>query len=170
HSLHFAYTTLFRSYLAERFVPGVVLHKTIHVFNVPEAVLAEKLSDWEDGLPAPLKLAYLPAPGKLRLRLSARGSDEAVLSAAIASVLPPLQALIGPHIFAYDNEKVEEAEVKMVGAKGAKLATAESCSGGYMAHVLAAVPSASDVFNGSVVAYSNTAKTKQLGVDPEVIR
>ena len=157
-------------YLAKRFVPGVVLHKTIHVFNVPEAVLAEKLSDWEDGLPAPLKLAYLPAPGKLRLRLSARGSDEAVLSAAIASVLPPLQALIGPHIFAYDNEKVEEAVLNMLEAKGAKLATAESCSGGYMAHLLTAVPGASAVFNGSVVAYSNTAKIKQLGVDPEVIR
>lgn len=58
----------------------------------------------------------------------------------------------------------------MLEAKGAKLATAESCSGGYMAHLLTAVPGASAVFNGSVVAYSNTAKIKQLGVDPEVIR
>ena len=151
--------------LANIFKIGIVKHKTIHVFNIPEAVLAETISEWEDAVPSFIKVAYLPAPGKIRLRLSARGDDATKIDEAIEIQIKKLQAIIGDNIFGYDNQAPEQEVLKALKNKNQTLALAESCSGGYMSHLITSVAGASEVFKGGVVAYSNETKVNLLGVD-----
>jgi nicotinamide-nucleotide amidase len=151
--------------LKEQFTTGIVRHKTLHVFNIPEAVLAEMLSDWEDAVPDYIKVAYLPSPGKLRLRLSGRGEDAQKIDSAIEKATQALYPIIGDHIFGLDEQTPQEELLKLLTEKKQTLAFAESCSGGYMAHLITAVPGASAVFKGCIVAYANEVKTAQLGVD-----
>ena len=155
--------------LLEIYKSGIVRHKTLHVFNIPEAVLAEMLSDWEDAVPDYIKVAYLPAPGKLRLRLSGRGENAEQIEAAIEKAAQALYPIIGDHIFGLDEQTPQEELLRLLTKKKQTLAFAESCSGGYMAHLITAIPGASAVFKGSIVAYANEIKTEQLGVDQETI-
>ena len=155
--------------LSELFQTGVVRHKTLHVFNIPEAVLAEMLSDWEDGVPSYIKVAYLPSPGKIRLRLSGRGEDADKIDKAIENAIQALYPLIGDHIFGLDDQTPQEELLRMLIERNQTLAFAESCSGGYMAHLITAIPGASAAFKGSIVAYDNDVKCEQLGVDQAAI-
>lgn len=155
--------------LIQAFSTEVIIHRTVHVFDIPESVLAERICEWEDSLPEFIKLAYLPAPGKIRLRLSAKGSDRKQLGEAISKAIGELYPLIGENIYGFDDEKPEEALIRLLKEKSATIACAESCSGGYLSHLFTLIPGASEVFNGSVVAYSNNIKAGILGVDPVLI-
>ncbi|GAO28764.1 molybdopterin binding motif, CinA N-terminal domain [Geofilum rubicundum JCM 15548] len=155
--------------LLEKYQSGIVRHKTIHVFNIPEAVLAEMLSDWEDAVPDYIKVAYLPSPGKLRLRLSGRGEDADKIDGAIEKAIQALYPIIGEHIFGLDDQTAQQELLRLLTEKHQTLAFAESCSGGFMAHLVTAIPGASAAFKGSIVAYANEVKTGQLGVDPMAI-
>lgn len=155
--------------LKERFVSEVVIHKTIQIFNIPEAVLAEMLSDWEDGIPSFLKVAYLPSAGKIRLRLSARGSDANVINMAIKKAVNALYPIVGNNIYGFDDERAEESLLKLLLNKKATLSCAESCSGGFMSHLITSIAGASQSFKGSAIAYANEIKTQLLGVSPENI-
>ncbi len=155
--------------LIQAFSTEVIIHRTVHVFDIPESVLAERICEWEDSLPEFIKLAYLPAPGKIRLRLSAKGSDRKQLGEAISKAIDELYPLIGENIYGFDDEKPEEALIRLLKEKSATIACAESCSGGYLSHLFTLIPGASEVFNGSVVAYSNNIKAGILGVDPVLI-
>ena len=150
--------------LKELFQTEVIRHKTILVYDFPEAVLAEQLAPWEEGLPVFIKLAYLPAPGRIRLRLTASGSDENVLNEAIAREVKQLYALIGPHIYGEEDLSTEQLFASYFSSTGHTLAVAESCSGGFMAHLVTSVPGSSDYFKGGVVAYCNDLKKTLLGV------
>jgi nicotinamide-nucleotide amidase len=155
--------------LTNRFPTGIILHRTLHVFNIPESTLAEMLSSWEDELPFFIKVAYLPQPGKIRLRLTARGDDDEQLHQAIYHAEQQLIPIIGDSLIAYDDEATE----KLIGEKlmqlGHTLATAESCSGGKIASFITAVPGCSNYFKGSVVAYHNQVKTDVLLVNKEIL-
>lgn len=153
--------------LTAQFDTGVVRHKTVHVFNIPEAVLAEMLSRWEDDIPDFLKVAYLPSPGKLRLRLSGRGKDASVIDAAIDRAVSGLYPIIGEHIFGYDDELPQAALINILKQKNATIACAESCSGGYLSHLITSIPGASAVFKGGIIAYSNEVKQAFLEVQNE---
>lgn len=153
--------------LSAHFDTGVVRHKTVHVFNIPEAVLAEMLSQWEDDIPDFLKVAYLPSPGKLRLRLSGRGKDASVIDAAIDRAVSGLYPIIGEHIFGYDDELPQAALINILKQKNATIACAESCSGGYLSHLITSIPGASAVFKGGIIAYSNEVKQAFLEVQNE---
>jgi nicotinamide-nucleotide amidase len=155
--------------LLEKYQTGIVRHKTLHVFNIPEAVLAEMLSDWEDAVPDYIKVAYLPSPGKLRLRLSGRGEDANKIDVAIEKAIQALYPIIGDHIFGLDDQTPQQELLRLLTERDQTLAFAESCSGGYMAHLVTAVPGASAVFKGSMVAYANEVKIKLLEVDPMAI-
>jgi len=155
--------------LKEKFTPGVVVHKTIHILNIPEAVLAEMLSDWEDQIPSFIKVAYLPSPGKIRLRLSGKGNDAKVIEEGINKAVISLEGIVGDNIYGFDDEKPEEALLKLLLNKKATLSFAESCSGGFMSHLITAIPGASQCFKGSVVAYANEIKIGVLGVSPKQI-
>ncbi|RZT95607.1 nicotinamide-nucleotide amidase [Ancylomarina subtilis] len=143
-----------------------VLHQTVMVQGLGESVLAEMLQDWEANLPSVVKLAYLPSPGVVRLRMSLVGDDEAELKAIIKQQLEALKAILGERIFAFDDEKIEQVIANLLLDKKKTVSTAESCTGGNMAHMLTAMAGCSAYFKGAVVAYSNEVKGNVLGVNP----
>ncbi|RXQ94435.1 competence/damage-inducible protein A [Ancylomarina salipaludis] len=142
-----------------------VLHQTVMVQGLGESVLAEMLQDWEANLPSVVKLAYLPSPGVVRLRMSLVGDDEAELKAIVEEQLAGLKTILGERIFAFDDEKIEQVIANLLLDTRKTVALAESCTGGNMAHMLTAMAGSSAYFKGSVVAYSNEVKANVLGVD-----
>lgn len=154
--------------IREKFDMPAVIHKTILTQGVPESILMVKIQDWENSLDPRVKLAYLPSPGIVRLRLTAiEHFPEA--KTYIHEKAEALKPLIGERIFGYDEDTLEGVVMKQLMAKGATVSFAESCTGGYLAHKLTSVPGSSKVFNGSLVAYGYDVKSNMLGVSPEVL-
>ncbi len=157
--------------LQEKFDRPYIIHKTIHTFGVGESALAEKIEDWEDGLPSFIKLAYLPNLGKVRLRLSARGRDKKELEDTIAIKIEALKRIIGASISGYeDDETIEVSIGNLLTIQGNTLAVAESCTGGKIAQAFTANAGASSYFVGGAVTYATQSKIDVLGVDPKVIK
>ncbi|OUL60475.1 CinA family nicotinamide mononucleotide deamidase-related protein [Flavobacterium sp. AJR] len=147
-----------------------IIHKTILTYGQGESLVAERIEDWENNLPDFIKLAYLPNPGRVRLRLSARGTDKEMLEAAIEANVQSLDAIIHDIIVGFDdNETLEVVVGELLTKKGKTVATAESCTGGKIASLLAAVSGASSYFRGSVVSYATEVKTTVLGVSADLI-
>lgn len=144
-----------------------IFHKTVLTQGVPESMLAERLAEWEDALPEPIKLAYLPNPMAVRLRLSAMGEDEAVLRTSVDAEIEKLKEIIPDDIYGYNDETMAGVVGKMLTEHGQKLAVAESCTGGYISHLITEVSGSSKYYNGSVTSYSNEIKEKVLGVKKE---
>lgn len=155
--------------LERRFRPLSIVHKTVLTQGIGESFLSDILEPWETALPKHITLAYLPQPGIVRLRLSAVGNDRSLLESEIEKEVISLQTLIPDYIYGYDEETLEQIIGRFLKDKGATLATAESCTGGYIAHLITSVPGSSAYFKGSVVAYDNSIKTGILGVLPESI-
>lgn len=156
--------------ISKQFTTGVVIHKTVHIHSIPEAVLAEMLSLWEDSLPEIIKVAYLPSPGKIRLRLSSQGADSEVLKQVINNAIEELKPIVGNNIYAYDNLLPAEGLINLLKLKEKSIGFAESCSGGLMAHLMTSIAGSSEVFKGSIVAYSNQVKTDFLEVSESNLR
>lgn len=149
-------------------VPGVV-HRTIMTQGVPESYLAAMLRDWESNLPSCIKLAYLPRPGIVRLRLSVIDKCAQDAEQILKVNIDKLLVIIGEHVFGYDDIKLEEALGKMLLDQKLTVATAESCTGGNIARLITSVPGSSAYFNGSIVAYNNRIKSEVLGVKADTI-
>lgn len=147
----------------------VILHRTILTEGIGESHLAAVIEPWEDSLPSFIKLAYLPQPGIVRLRLTAYGIDRTVLQNAIEKAERELYAYAGNFIFGFDTDTMESVIGKLLRNKGKTLSTAESCTGGNIAQLITSIAGSSDYFKGSVVAYSNEIKEQFLGVPHEVI-
>ena len=159
------------SYLVEKFERPYIVHKTLMTYGRGESLIAEQIEDWETNLPSFIKLAYLPSPGKVRLRLTARGTDEAVLIDSVLNEIEKLKPLIGDIILGYDeDETIEVVLTRLLSEKQLTLATAESCTGGKIAQLISAVPGASACFKGGIVAYSNQIKIDVLKVNSDTIR
>ena len=151
--------------LVKEYERPFIIHKTVLTYGQGESLVAERIEDWENDLPSFIKLAYLPAPGRVRLRLTAKGKDKQVLETELEIRLAALSTLIGDIIVGFDEEETLEFVVgKQLTLKNKTLATAESCTGGKMAQLIAGVPGASNYFKGSVVAYATEMKTKLLEV------
>ena len=150
-------------YIKENFTLNSIIHKVVMTQGIPESHLAEIIEDWETNLPEEIKLAYLPQPGLVRLRLSAQGDNE-YLNSLIDSQIEKLNKIIPEAIFGYDEEKIEDTIVNILKEKSAKMATAESCTGGNISALITSVSGSSEVYNGSVIAYSNQIKENVLGV------
>lgn len=147
-----------------------IIHKTILTYGQGESLVAERIEEWENNLPDFIKLAYLPNPGRVRLRLSARGTDKEMLEAAIEANVQSLDAIIHDIIVGFDdNETIEVVVGQLLAKKGKTIATAESCTGGKIASLLSAVSGASSYFRGSIVAYSTEVKINILGVSASLI-
>jgi len=155
--------------LQKQFETPVLLHKTVQVYGFPESALALKIADWENELPFNIKLAYLPNSGIVKLRLSGLSDNALELEIAITQQLELLSDILGNAIVAYEDIPLEQVIGKLLLAKGIMLATAESCTGGNIAHLLTTIPGSSEFFKGSVVAYSNQIKENLLGVNHEDI-
>ncbi|MFV5697638.1 CinA family nicotinamide mononucleotide deamidase-related protein [Flavobacterium sp. ZT3R17] len=148
-----------------------ILHKTILTYGQGESMVAERIEEWENNLPESIKLAYLPAPGRVRLRLSARGTDKEKLEAAIEENVKSLDAIIHDIIVGFDDDETLEVVVgEMLTKQNKTLSTAESCTGGKIAQVLTSVPGASNYFKGSVVSYATDVKIDVLGVSESLIK
>jgi len=147
-----------------------ILHKTIMTYGQGESLVAERIEDWENNLPDFIKLAYLPAPGRVRLRLTARGINKEILEKAIEENVKSLAKIIGDIIVGFDeNETIELVLGRQLTKIGKTISTAESCTGGKIAEVLTSVSGASNYFRGSVVSYATDTKVSVLGVSQEVI-
>lgn len=147
-----------------------ILHKTILTYGQGESLVAERIEDWENNLPEFIKLAYLPSPGRVRLRLTARGNDEQILQKSIEENTQSLAKIIGDIIVGFDeDETIEVAIGKLLQQREETIATAESCTGGKIAQMLSSVAGASAYFRGSVVSYATDTKVSVLGVDAEII-
>jgi nicotinamide-nucleotide amidase len=156
--------------LVQKFKRPYILHQTIMTYGTGESLIAEQIEEWEDNLPDFIKLAYLPSPGKVRLRLTARGDNKELLQAAIAHQVQMLDVLIHEIIVGYnEDETIEVMLGRLMTEKGFTLATAESCTGGKIATVLTALSGASNYFKGSVVSYATHTKIDVLGVSKNTI-
>ena len=148
-----------------------IIHKTILTYGQGESLVAERIEDWENNLPEFIKLAYLPSPGRVRLRLSARGIDTELLEQKINENVLLLTQLIGDIIVGYEEDETIEVMLgRLLTSKNATLATAESCTGGKIAQVITSVPGASNYFKGSVVSYATETKISVLGISSELIK
>jgi nicotinamide-nucleotide amidase len=148
-----------------------ILHKTILTYGQGESMVAERIEEWENNLPEFIKLAYLPAPGRVRLRLSARGTDKEKLEAAIEENVNSLAAIINDIIVGFDDDETLEVVVgKMLAKQNKTISTAESCTGGEIAAVLTSVSGSSKYFKGSVVSYATAVKINVLGIPESLIK
>jgi len=147
-----------------------IIHKTILTYGQGESMVAERIENWENNLPEFIKLAYLPSPGRVRLRLSARGTDKAILEAAIEENVNSLDAIIHDIIVGFEEDETIEVVVGKILRKQKKtISTAESCTGGKIAEVLTSVSGSSKYFKGSVISYATEVKINILGVPESLI-
>lgn len=157
--------------IKKRYKLPFIFHKTILTQGIGESFLAELISDWEDGLiDKEIGLAYLPSPGMVRLRLSSKGFDEIELRNRIETEVEKVRPLIDKYIYGYeeygkDQPKLEEILGQLLMEKGLKLALAESCTGGYISHLITSVAGSSNYYNGCIVPYHNEFKHQLLKVD-----
>jgi nicotinamide-nucleotide amidase len=139
-------------------------HRFFMVQGIPESELAERMVDWESSLANGLSLAYLPSPGIVKLRLTARTSSDHAAHLLLEDASASLRTLLGRDIFAENILSIEEVVGELLKACGQTVATAESCTGGSIAALLTRIPGSSQYVQGGIVAYANEAKVQLLGV------
>ena len=144
----------------------VVVNKTIRTHGMGESFLAEIIKSWEDKLEINnIKLAYLPSPGIVKLRLSVIGLDKLILERKLKETIDELKALIPDQIYGYGNATMEGVVGKLLKERNLTIATAESCTGGSVAKMLTSISGSSSYFNGAIVSYNNQSKVDLLNVD-----
>jgi nicotinamide-nucleotide amidase len=147
----------------------VIIHKTILTVGQGESYLAESIADIEDSLPSYIKLAYLPKLGQVRLRLSGYGEDETNVENELNLYASKIVERVKEFVAAEEDIPVEKAILNLMTEKGLTLSVAESCTGGYIAHLLTQHAGSSQVFFGGAVSYSNELKESILGVQNETL-
>jgi nicotinamide-nucleotide amidase len=152
--------------LKEKFGLEPIYHKTIMTFGMGESRIAEKIAAIEDSMPAHIKLAYLPQPGMVRIRLSASGLDRDTLLKDLNEQSERIRKRIPSLVFGYNEMSLEKVIGNLLKEQGRTMVTAESCTGGYLAHLITSIPGSSAYFLGSIIAYANEVKIQQLGVKP----
>ena len=169
HEMKHIMTEIVLPDLKERFTSQTIIHKNIMTYGTFESKLAEILTDFESKLPENIRLAYLPASGIIKLRLTATGSEFNSLSALIAEQVSKLYKIIPEFIYGEDEESLEMAVGKLLSSLNKTVSTAESCTGGEIAHLLTSIAGSSAYYKGSVIAYDNIVKTQLLGVQDYII-
>jgi len=155
--------------LKNLFSGGAIVHKTIWFQGIGESFLSDMIEKWELALPPNIKLAYLPSAGILRLRLTATGSNEEELQDHIKQEVKKLYALADEFIFGEDVDSLEKVTAKLLTENKFTISTAESCTGGYIAHRITTVPGSSAYYMGSIVAYDNSIKENFLDISQSLI-
>ena len=155
--------------LKRRFELPAIVHKTILTANIGESFLAKEIEEIEDALPAHIKLAYLPKLGQVRLRLSAKGDDEAKLKTEVEVFAKQIMAKVDKFVVIDEDIPLEKAILNIMNDRGLTLSTAESCTGGYIAHLITQHPGCSSVYWGGAVTYAYELKESVLGVKPATL-
>lgn len=156
--------------LKKKFKFPHIFHHTIMTEGIGESFLAELVKHWEDSLTdEDIKIAYLPSPGVVKVRLTAFGVDLKEIQEKVFRKAKEFESLVPNYVFGQNDQSAEEAIATLLKNSGKTVVTAESCTGGYLAHLLTATAGSSQYFLGSIIAYSNAIKVKQLGVRPDTL-
>ncbi len=156
-------------YLRSKYELPYIFHRSILTAGVGETVLAEKLSDFEQQKDARIKLAYLPSVGKVRLRLTIKGDNKQELESVVENAKQEVINAVSEHIFGFDDDTLEATIGKLLSEKNMQLGTAESCTGGFLAHLITSVSGSSAYFKGSIISYSNEVKMELLDVQESTL-
>ncbi len=156
--------------LQQQFNTPVIYHKVIRTVGIGESILAEKISAWEKALPGHIKLAYLPNLGEVRLRLTAFGNNIVQLQQETDDLVRKLLPLAGEYVYSLKDESLEIVVGNLLRERNLTLSIAESCTGGYVSHLITSVPGSSEYFQGSIVPYSYEIKMQELGVKAETLQ
>lgn len=151
------------------FKAPVIYHKMIRTIGIGESFLAEKISAWEGSLPPHIKLAYLPSLGEVKLRLTCYGDSLSTLQQEAEALTAQVHEKIAQYIYGYGNDPIEVVVGRTLKEKKLTLSVAESCTGGFLSHLITSVPGSSDYFIGSMIPYAYEIKMRQLGVKPETL-
>ena len=146
-----------------------ILHRTLLTYGTFEAHLSGLLEDFEKALPGNVKLAYLPSAGRVRLRLTARGDDLKELEPLLDKLEAEMMKRVGEYVYGKNGDTLEQIVGDLLRKKEKTLATAESCTGGMVSHLITTVPGSSDYYKGSIISYANEVKINELGVPEEII-
>ncbi|WP_194774453.1 competence/damage-inducible protein A [Pararhodonellum marinum] len=146
-----------------------IYHKLIKTVGIGESWLADLVKDWENNLPDHIKLAYLPSLGQVKLRLTAFGEDISELINEVDREIDKVKPLIQKYIYGYDGDELEDVIGRLLTDKKKTVALAESCSGGYISHLITSKPGSSQYYNGSIIPYHNQFKSQLLGVNMETL-
>jgi len=169
HEMKRMMTDIILPKLQKTFNTPIIQHTVIRTVGLGESFLAEKIAPWENSLPSHIKLAYLPSLGEVRLRLTAMGTDKQALQKESDQLVAQLRPLAGEYIFGIGDIPLEVVLGNTLRDKKLSLAVAESCTGGYLSHLITSVPGSSDYFLGSMIPYGYEIKMRQLGVKPETL-
>ncbi len=156
--------------LNQKFSFPIIIHRTIQTTSIGESFLAKKIEPWENDLPTHIKLAYLPSVGQVRLRLSVYGDDKIKLITELKTIISRLYEIVGEYIFGEEDDTLQKVVGDILKEKKQTLATAESCTGGYISHLSSSVPGSSSYYIGSIISYANEIKIHELNVDEEIFK
>lgn len=159
-------------FIKQKFSLPAIVRVTVNTFGIPESFLSDKLTGFEEFLKSNgIALAFLPSPSGIRLRLTAKGNvnDKEKLKNTLDLAIGELNGLIGENIYGLNDETLPVVVSNALREKHATLALAESCTGGYISHIITQLPGSSDIYKGGVVAYSNIIKQTVLGVNQELL-
>jgi nicotinamide-nucleotide amidase len=151
-------------WLKEKYKLPEIVHRMVYTQGIAESMLAEQLYDWENNLPSTIKLAYLPSYDGVKLRLSSTGENRNQLEQAIENEIARLKLIIPKAIYSTSEQKVEEVIGELLLKNSATISTAESCTGGYISHLITKVSGSSAYYQGSVISYANEIKIEELNV------
>ncbi len=146
-----------------------IIHKTLMCMGIGESFLSKEIESIENNLPPYIKLAYLPNYSIVRMRLTARGSNETVLQKEIDEIVEQIYEKVGEYIVIDEDTPMQELVGNLLKEKGKTIATAESCTGGFIAYQLTSIAGSSAYYKGSIIAYNNGVKVNQLGVAQQVL-
>ncbi|MGA1976629.1 MAG: competence/damage-inducible protein A [Bacteroidales bacterium] len=170
HEMKYLMSTHVLPDLSNLFNSHVIIYRNIMTYGVSEARLAEMLEGFESGLPPEIKLAYLPSSGIIKLRLTGNGREKAKLNSEMEEQVKNLYKVIPELIYGENEEPLEKAAGRLLTEKRQTICTAESCTGGKIAHMLTSIPGSSLYYMGTIVAYDNEVKENILGVPGNIIR
>ena len=155
--------------IKQKFSLSIIHHRTIKTVGIGESWLSDLISEWEKNLDNNISLAYLPSIGRVKLRLTGRGNNLNKIKSAIDKEEKKVVPIIRKYIYGFDNEELESCVGNLLIKNKKTLSIAESCSGGYLSHLVTSIPGSSKYFSGSIVAYSNNIKINNLNVNKKNI-
>jgi nicotinamide-nucleotide amidase len=155
--------------LRNRFSVPHIAHRTLLTAGIGESFLADHIKSFEEALPPVIKLAYLPNYGMVRLRLTIQGENPAAADTVLKQQFDALKGLVAEWMVTDEDITVQEAVGRLLKARGKTMGTAESCTGGHIAHLITSIPGSSHYYKGSVVSYDNEVKKQVLHVSQDTL-
>ncbi|MCF6361689.1 MAG: competence/damage-inducible protein A [Cyclobacteriaceae bacterium] len=155
--------------LKKQFELPIIYHKVVRTIGIGESWLADKIKPWSDALPSSMSLAYLPSLREVKLRLTTSGENLTTLQKAVDQQIDKLKEYVGKFIYGYNSDTIQSVVGKLLTSKNETISTAESCTGGHLAHLITSIPGSSGYYKGSVISYTEKIKQELLGVKAQTL-